>query len=89
MTNRTPKTTRLLASFQEGVTFTPSAIRHQFGLVDAYAAVRLLRLKGYAIYANPTRQTGRGRRSPSKVTYRLGTPSRSMVTAATEAGVLA
>lgn len=77
MTTRTPKTDRLLAELQSGVTLTPAAIRHQFGLVDSYSAVRRLRARGFAIYGNPTK---RGR--STKVTYRLGTPNRAMVSAA-------
>lgn len=69
------KQAKLLASFQNGNELTAKQITAQFGIKDAYSAVRNLREDGHCIYGNEkTLYTG------EQVTkYRLGTPSRRMV----------
>lgn len=66
---------KLLSSFQNGNELTAKQINAQFGIKDAYSAVRHLRDSGHCIYGNEkTLFTG------EQVTkYRLGTPSRRMV----------
>ena len=69
------KQAKLLAAFQNGNELTAKQISAQFGIKDAYSAVRNLREDGHCIYGNEkTLYTG------EQVTkYRLGTPSRRMV----------
>lgn len=69
------KQAKLLASFQNGNELTAKQISAQFGIKDAYSAIRNLREDGHCIYGNEkTLYTGE-----SSTKYRLGTPSKRMV----------
>jgi hypothetical protein len=69
------KQEKLLTAFQKGNELTAKQISSQFGIKDAYSAVRNLRDAGHCIYGNEkSLYTG------EQVTkYRLGTPSKRMV----------
>lgn len=72
------KQAKLLASFQQGNSYTAKQINAKFGLKDAAASVRNLREQGHCIYANSvTLHDG-----TESTKYRLGTPSRRMIAAA-------
>lgn len=69
------KQDKLLSAFQNGNEFTAKQISAQFGIKDAYSAVRNLREAGHCIYGNPaTLYTGE-----QTTKFRLGTPSKRMV----------
>lgn len=71
------KTERLLAALKSGETLTGKQIEARFGIGNARATVSDLRMKGFAIYANP-RTNSKGE---TKNFYRLGTPTRKVVAA--------
>lgn len=76
------KAQKLLTFLQSGATATPSQIKGMFGIANPSATVTQLRKEGNCIYANPAKL-----KSGTAVTkYRLGTPSKAMVSAATSAG---
>ena len=59
-------------------TFTTRQAQRRFGVQNVGARIHELRNEGYCIYSNPT---------PSgEVSYRLGTPTKSLVQAALQAG---
>jgi hypothetical protein len=76
------KAQRLLNFLESGSTATPRQIKRMFGIANPSAMVYKLRTEGNCIYANPAKL--RDGRTVTK--YRLGTPSKSMVAAATSAG---
>lgn len=67
------QTEKVLSFLKSGRNLNPNQARSMFGVRNLRARVSDLRSEGYAVYTN----TRRG-----KTTYRLGTPSRSMVAAA-------
>jgi predicted transcriptional regulator len=71
------KSSKLLATLKTGERLTEAQIRARFGLKNPRATVSALRFQGYAIYANPHKDT-KGRQSTK---YRLGTPSRAVIAA--------
>ena len=71
---------KILAALQkpEGYnTFTTSQARRRFGVQNVAARIHELRLDGHVIYSNP---------KGNEVSYRLGTPTKSLVQAALQAG---
>jgi len=62
------KIQNLAKAFEAGVTLTAADITTLYGLQNPHEAVRQLRGKGYCIYTNANG-------------YRLGTPTRTMVSA--------
>lgn len=66
---------KLLNILEGGETLTAKQIRNRVGAKNPYEIVRLLREKGYAIYANERKNS----KGEVKNFYRLGTPTRSMV----------
>lgn len=75
------KQSELLEAFKSGNEFTAKEISSQFGIKNAYSAVRHLRKDGHCIYANEkTLRSGE-----SMIKYRLGTPSKRIVAAAARA----
>ena len=69
------KQAKLLAAFQNGNELTAKQISAQFGITDAYSAIRNLRNAGHCIYGNEkTLYTGE-----QSTKYRLGKPSMRMV----------
>lgn len=69
------KQDKLLASFQNGNELTAKQISSQFGIKDAYSAVRNLREAGHCIYGNSSKlYTGE-----TTTKFRMGTPSKRMV----------
>lgn len=71
------KTDKVLAALQSGEQLTEAQIRQRFGAANPRALVSSLRMKGYAIYANPRKDT-KGRETTK---YRIGNPRRSVVAA--------
>jgi len=71
------KTEKVLTALQSGETLTGKQIESRFGVGNARATVSDLRMKGFAIYANP-RTNSKGE---TRNFYRLGTPSREVVAA--------
>jgi hypothetical protein len=69
---------RLLNALQAGEQLTAKQIASRFSAGNPHEVVRQLRAKGYAIFGN-ARTNSKG---ATKTFYRLGTPTRSMVTAA-------
>lgn len=68
--------TKVLNLLKSGRQFTPAQIAGLTGTTDNTVAARVseLRAKGFAIYSNTTKN--------GKTAYRLGAPSRRMVSAA-------
>ncbi len=75
--NTETKSGKLLQALQSGEQLTEAQIAQRFGLKNPRASVSALRFQGYAIYANPHKDT-KGRETTK---YRLGTPSRAVVAA--------
>jgi hypothetical protein len=71
------KTDRVLSALMNGEEFTANQIASRFSAGNPHESVRQLRLKGFAVYANP-RTNSKGE---TKNFYRLGTPSRAVVAA--------
>ncbi len=71
-TTKATKTERLLKFLQTGNDITVGQAKTRFGISNLSATVSALRNQGYAIYSN-TKNGGTLR------TYRLGTPTRSVV----------
>ena len=67
----------LLKHLQNGKTFTAKQIAASFGIAHPASAIRNLREQGYCVYANPAVVSGQ-----EVVKYRIGTPTRKMVTIA-------
>jgi hypothetical protein len=69
------KQAKLLSSFSNGNELTAKQISAQFGIKDAYSAVRNLRQDGHCIYGNTSKlYTGE-----TVTKFRMGTPSKRMV----------
>lgn len=69
------KIVRVLEAFKAGEEMTAKQIASRFKVSNPHDAVRQLRMKGYAVYAN-ARTNSKGE---TKSFYRLGTPTRAMV----------
>ena len=65
---------KLVEFFKSGKDITEGQARTRFGVANLPARIAELRAEGYSIYKNKTK-TG-------QTTYRLGTPTRAMVSAA-------
>ena len=76
--NSMSATTSLINYLKSGKTVTAKQITARFGLANPHEAVRQLRMKGYAVYANNSTLWN----GESTTRYRLGTPSRKMIAAA-------
>jgi hypothetical protein len=76
--NSMSATTSLINYLKAGKTVTAKQITARFGLANPHEAVRQLRMKGYAVYANNSTLWN----GESTTRYRLGTPSRKMIAAA-------
>lgn len=73
----TTKEMKVLTALQSGRTLSSAQIRAQFGAGNPQAVIQALRFKGFAIYLNTVSDT-KGR---SRNVYRLGTPSRAVISA--------
>ena len=71
------KSGKLLAALKTGEKLTAAQISARFGIKNPRATVSDLRYQGYAIYANPHKDTS-GRETTK---YRLGTPTRRVIAA--------
>lgn len=76
--NSMSATTSLINYLKSGKTVTAKQITARFGLANPHEAVRQLRMKGYAVYANNSTLWN----GEATTRYRLGTPSRKMIAAA-------
>ena len=76
-TKTVTKSEKLLAALKAGEQLTAAQITHRFGVANPRATVSSLRFKGYAIYANPHKDT-KGRETTK---YRLGNPTREVIAA--------
>ena len=76
--NSMSATTSLINYLKSGKTVTAKQITARFGLANPHEAVRQLRMKGFAVYAN----SGKMWNGEPTVRYTLGTPSRKMIAAA-------
>ena len=76
-TKTVTKSEKLLEAFKAGEQLTAAQITHRFGVANPRATVSSLRFKGYAIYANPHKDT-KGRETTK---YRLGNPTREVIAA--------
>ena len=74
--------TKLLAHLQTGATVTAKQISGCFGLKNPHDAIYNLRNAGHCVYGNVATLSD----GTSAVKYRIGTPSRSMVSAAAQFG---
>ena len=68
----------VLAALKSGKSLTTSQLTNSYKVTSASEVIRQLRSEGYAIYTNTD--------SNGKTSYRLGTPSRSMIAAAYNMG---
>ena len=71
------KQARVLEALQNGEQLTAKQISARFGVKNPTATISDIRFSGYAIYANPSKDT------IGRVTtkYRIGKPSRAIVAA--------
>ena len=76
--NSMSATTSLINYLKSGKTVTAKQITARFGLANPHEAVRQLRMKGYAVYANNSKLWN----GEATTRYTLGKPSRKMVAAA-------
>lgn len=72
------QSTRFLEALQNGEQLTAKQIASRFNAGNPYDVVRQTRQAGYAVYAN-ARTNSKGE---TKTFYRLGQPTRAMVSAA-------
>ena len=72
-TMKTTKQTRLVNALKDGEALTESAVKHRFSIANPRATVSALRMKGYAIYANKSKN--------GKTIYKMGAPLRRVVAA--------
>jgi len=79
MSNRTQNEI-VLQSLQAGRSLTSNQLRNQFRIPGYRAVINRLRNEGNCIYTN--------RDSRGRVSYRLGTPKRSMIAFAYQAAAL-
>lgn len=68
----------VLNALKSGKSLTTSQLTNSYKVTSASEVIRQLRSEGYAIYTNTD--------SNGKTSYRLGTPSRSMISAAYNMG---
>jgi len=68
----------VLNALKSGKTLTTAQLTNSYKITSASEVIRQLRAEGYAVYTNTD--------SNGKVSYRLGTPSRSMISAAYNVG---
>jgi hypothetical protein len=71
------KQARVLEALQNGEQLTAKQISARFGVKNPTATISDIRFSGYAIYANPCKDT-KGRVTTK---YRIGKPSRAIVAA--------
>ena len=71
------KQARVLEALQNGEQLTAKQISARFGVKNPTATISDIRFSGYAIYANPSKDT-KGRVTTK---YRIGKPSRAIVAA--------
>jgi hypothetical protein len=76
------KQSELLSHLQTGASITTKQISGFFGLKNPGRAIHLLRSQGHCVYGNPTVLKS----GVVTTKYRIGTPSRSMVSAAAQFG---
>lgn len=78
LVNTQTKQGKLLAALQGGEQLTEAQIRARYGIANPTAAVSALRLEGgYSIYGNKSKNS----EGKTVTKYRLGTPSRKVVSA--------
>jgi hypothetical protein len=78
------KINKLASYLKSGKTVTPKQITSMFGLKNPTAAVHQLRSAGVCVYANPATLYD-GTRTTK---YRVGAPTKAMVQAAHQLGLL-
>ena len=71
------KQSRVLMALQNGEALTAKQISARFGVKNPTATISDIRFAGYAVYANPHKDT-KGRVTTK---YRIGKPSRAIVAA--------
>ena len=71
------KQARVLMALQNGEALTAKQITARFGVKNPTATISDIRFAGYAVYANPSKDT-KGRVTTK---YRIGKPSRAIVAA--------
>ena len=71
------KQSRVLEALQSGEQLTAKQISSRFGVKNPTATISDIRFSGYAVYANPSKDT-KGRVTTK---YRIGKPSRAIVAA--------
>ena len=64
----------VLNALKSGKSLTTAQLTNSYRVTSASEIIRQLRSEGYAVYTNTDKN--------GKVSYRLGTPSRSMIAAA-------
>jgi hypothetical protein len=74
---------KLLNALLNGEVLTSAQIRARYGITNPSSVINTLRADGYAIYCNYAKNLS----NKSVGRYRLGTPSREMVSLAHAAGV--
>ena len=72
----------LLSHLQTGASVTTKQISGFFGLKNPHRAIHLLRSQGHCVYGNPTVLKS----GVVTTKYRIGTPSRSIVSVAAQFG---
>jgi hypothetical protein len=77
MKTKETKQGRLLQAFKSGEKLTAKQIAARFGIKNPTATVSDLRFSGYAIYANPHKDT----KGQVTTKYEIGMPSRRVVAA--------
>ena len=78
-TTRVSQEQKVLNFLTTGASLSNAVATHKLKVNRLPAKINVLRGKGYAIYTNTNQQ--------GNATYRLGTPSRAMISAAFAAGV--
>jgi len=71
------KTEKVLTALRNGEELTAKQIEARFSVGNARAVISDLRMKGFAIYSNPSVDS----KGTTRNFYRLGTPSRAVVAA--------
>ena len=71
------KTEKVLTALRNGEELTAKQIRARFSVGNPHEIVRQLRMKGFAIYSNPSVNS----KGVTRNFYRLGTPTRAVVAA--------
>ena len=78
-TRKVTQQQKVLNFLTQGKSLSNAVATHKLKVNRLPAKINVLRGKGYAIYTNTNQQ--------GNATYRLGTPSRAMISAAFAAGV--